>query len=126
MSLLNSEEKFLKEFNDASKGISKYISIDSLVVGVPYEILRFRLHESIYGQCLIADLTIGSWLVLPKRIGKLVTSEEQVQLLNSKGYWLVFNGRNEAYQKMAIIEFKTFEEILESFHNTNSIIKENG
>lgn len=109
---MDAQEQFLQQFNDVSKGVSKYITLDVLQIGIPYEITRFRLHDSMYGRCLIVDLAAGFWLVLPKRIGDLVSTEEQVNLLNSKKYWLVFKGRHEQYRKMAVIEFKTMEQYL--------------
>lgn len=109
---MNSQEQFLQKFDDASKGVSKYITLDVLEIGIPYEISRFRLLDSVYGRCLIVDLAVGFWLVLPKRIGDLVTTEEQVQLLNSQHYWMIFKGRHEQYRKMAIIEFKTMEQLM--------------
>lgn len=110
---MTDQEKFLQQFEDVSKGISKYITLDSLQIGTPYEIVRFRLHDSVYGRCLIVDLAVGFWLVLPKRIGDLVGNEEQVGILNSQHFWMIFKGRHEHYRKMAIIEFKTMEQFME-------------
>lgn len=109
---MNTQEQFLQQFDDVSKGVSKYITLDTLQVGIPYEVKRFRLHDSVFGRCLVADLAVGFWLVLPKRIGDLVDTEEKLQWLNSKNYWMVFKGRNERLRNMPIIEFKTMEQYL--------------
>lgn len=110
---MENEVKFLQLFENVSKGTSKYITLDSLQVAVPYEVVNFRLYDSPYGRCLIADLAGGFWLVLPRRIGDTVKTEEQVKILNSKKYWMIFKGRHQQYRKMAIIEFKTLEQFME-------------
>ena len=94
---MEQQQKCLQEFSDVGKGVSKYITLDVLQLGVPYEIVRFRLHESAYGRCLVVDLAIGFWLVLPKRIGDLVSTDERLEWLNSQHFWLVFKGRHEKY-----------------------------
>jgi hypothetical protein len=106
------ENQFLKNFESIAMGSSKYITLDSLVIGTAYEVVNFRLKESTYGRCLVADLADGFWLVLPKRIGNAVETPEQVEQLNSKKYWMVFKGRNAQYRNMAIIEFKTYEQVI--------------
>lgn len=107
------EDKFVQLFEDVSKGVSKYITLDVLQIGIPYEVVNFRLYDSTYGRCLIVDLADGCWLILPKRIGDTMKTEEQTKILNSKKYWMVFKGRHEQYRKMAVIEFKTMEQFLQ-------------
>ena len=109
---MDQQQQFLQEFSDVSKGVSKYITLDVLQLGIPYEIARFRLHESAYGRCLVVDLAVGFWLVLPKRIGDLVSTEERLGWLNLQHFWLIFKGRHEKYRKMAIVEFKTTEQFM--------------
>ena len=106
------QQQFLQQFADAGNGVSKYISLDALQLGIPYEITQFRILESTYGRCLAVDLAVGFWLVLPKRIGDLVTTDEKLNWLNSQNYWLIFKGRHEKYRKMAMIEFKTMDQFL--------------
>lgn len=108
----SNDNKFLQLFEDISKGVSKYITLDALQIGTPYEVIQFRLHDSAYGRCLIVDLVDGFWLVLPKRIGDMVKTNEQLSLLNSKKYKMTFKGRHEQYRKMAIIEFTNGEQML--------------
>lgn len=107
------QENFLQQFDAVSKGVSKYINLTSLEIGVPYEITKFRFHESIYGRCLVVDLAIGCWLVLPKRIGDLVTTEQQLEFLNTQNYWMTYRGQHLNYTRMAIIEFKTLQQFVD-------------
>ena len=109
---MEQQQNFLQEFSDVGKGVSKYITLDVLQLGDPYEIARFRLHESAYGRCLVVDLAIGFWFVLPKRIGDLVSTGERLECLNSQHFWLIFKGRHEKYRKMALVEFKTVEQFM--------------
>ena len=109
---MDQQQQFLQQFYDVSKGVSKYITLDVLQLGVPYEITRFRFHESSYGRCLVVDLANGFWLVLPKRIGDLASTEERLEWLNTQRFCMIFKGRQEKYRKMAIIEFKTMEQFL--------------
>ena len=104
-------DHFYQQFENVSKGATKYITLDSLQIGLPYQVINFRLHEGQYGRCLIADLPNGYWVVLPKRIADVVKSEEHLTQLNSKNYWMIFKGRQTEYRKMAIIEFKTMEQM---------------
>lgn len=115
---------FLEEFQNVSKGVSKYIKLDVLQVGVPYQVKQFRTQDSPYGKCLIADLVTGFWLFLPKRIANLVNTDEQLELINGKGYWLIFNGRDEQYRNMALVEFKTMEQIAVDNINSEMIVTE--
>lgn len=107
------QDKFLQQFDAVSKGASKYINLTTLEIGVPYEITKFRFHESIYGRCLVVDLAIGCWLVLPKRIGDVVTTEQQLELLNAQNYWMIYRGQHSNYTRMAIIEFKTLQQFVD-------------
>ena len=109
---MEQQQQFLQEFYDVSSGVSKYITLDLLEIGVPYEISQFRFYDKTFGHSLVVDLAVGFWLFLPKRIGNLATTEEQLKWLNSQNYWMIFKGRNEKYRNMALIEFKTLEQFL--------------
>ena len=102
---------FIQQFENVSKGATKYITLDSLQVGLPYQVLGFRLLDGQYGRCLIADLPDGFGVILVKRIADVVKSEEHLNQLNSKKYLMIFKGRHHEYRKMAIIEFKTMEQL---------------
>ena len=109
---MEDKAKFIQLFEDISKGLSKYTTLDSLQVDVPYEVVGFRPHESPYGRCIIAVLVDGFWLVLPKRIGDTVKTEEHLNIINSQKYWMIFKGRHPQYRRMALLEFKTMDKFL--------------
>lgn len=110
---MNTSQQFFQYFGDVSKGVSKYINLESLLVGLPYEVKRFRFFDGKFGRCLVVDLLDGFGVILPKRISDTVKTQQELDWLNSKQYSMTFCGRNTALKNMAIIEFNEIKSLEE-------------
>ena len=99
------QQKFLQQFLDVANGVSQYITVDALEKNVPFSVAEFRFHQSTYGRCIVVELEIGLWFILPKRMGDMINSDERLKWINSQSYSLMFKGRDKERRNMAIIEF---------------------
>lgn len=93
-------------FQKLTKGSEPYLafrSFDTLNIG-SHEIQQFILRETRYGTKLAVQMN-DSIYILPDRFSKNITTEAEVNELNTSRYNLIFQGRDEKKRNRLLIEF---------------------
>lgn len=84
------------------KGFVPYWKLES---GQIYQLRNFRFMDAFNGRRCVA-VTINNqdeWIVLPARLNMVVTSSEEISILNSMNYWMQFHG---IISNTPILEFR--------------------
>ena len=88
-------ELFLLKFEESALGNKSYLKPCELKVDEPYKVLRFWKHGHVdnHGnQALLATLTDGKHLILPRRLSEIVDSDFKLKQINKQSYSIVYKG----------------------------------
>ena len=100
-------EEFVNNFVRIASGITKMVHFDDLEKNTAYPINQFRFIDTRNGKCVAIDFENGTWVILPHRLGSLITTDEHIEALTNKRFNLIYLGRDESRMNMALLDFRT-------------------
>lgn len=102
-------DEFIAIFETEARGERTFVSFTKLEPGRRYRVLNFRFINKQYnnkpGPNQVAiDLADYKWTLMPKHSASLLSTQEQLNELNSRNYTLIYNGVDEYRENMALFE----------------------